>query len=241
MELLLGIDDTDMLDSPGTNKLAIHLAQLLAPEVTVRMILRHQLFFDPRVPYTSHNGSASLLLEVADDFEISRLADTIRPVIEQWCPEGSDPGFCITRQVPAEIVEFAQRCQYDVVSQAEALDLAAKHGIHLEVVGGTGDGIIGALAAVGLLSTRNDGRVLHFGRIEELPYDITGYQVVATLLSRGVGQIECRDTGEVISSGAIKLGKRLRPNLRAGNIVLYVVPNVAEDSALALWEAVKVV
>jgi hypothetical protein len=241
MPWLLGLDDTDMLDTPGTNKLALHLAQLLAPLATVRLMARHQLFFDPRVPYTSHNGSASLLLDVRDGLQINELADFLRPIIVRWCPIGSDPGFCIATSVPEEVVAFGKRCQCDVVTQEEAKALAAKHDLHLEAVGGTGGGIIGALAAVGLLATRNDGRVLHYGEIEQLPYDLTGYQKVAAICARGVEEIQRLDTGERIVDGTIKLGKRLRPNLRQGKIILFVMPNGETDASAACWEAVKLV
>ena len=46
--IYLGLDDTDMLDTPGTNKLAMHLAELLADEYETLWIVRHQMLVDPR-------------------------------------------------------------------------------------------------------------------------------------------------------------------------------------------------
>ena len=49
----VGIDDTDTLDTPGTNQLARRLAAALPAGFAFVVALRHQLLFDPRVPYTS--------------------------------------------------------------------------------------------------------------------------------------------------------------------------------------------
>lgn len=237
---LLGLDDTDVIGSPGTNKLALHLAKELSPSVAVRMIVRHQLFFDPRVPYTSHNGSASFLVEVPDSMGVGSLANLLRPMVVDWSPVGSDPGFCIAPHVSPEIVDFASRCQHEVVCQEEALLIAERNRVHLEAVGGTGDGVIGALAAVGLLSTRNDGRVLHAGDISDEPYSITGCHEVASILGRGVARVQTVESGERVRAGAVRLRKKLRPNLRSGEVVLFVQP--AEESGAGVeWEAVKLV
>jgi hypothetical protein len=47
------------------------------------------------------------------------------------------------------------------------------------------------------------------------------------------------DTGETIEQGSIDLGKRLRPNLRGGRVVLYVLPS--DSDCEATWQAQRVV
>lgn len=237
--LWLGIDDTDTLDTPGTNKLALALIGQLADVLTIRLVVRHQLFLDPRVPYTSHNGAASLWAEPTGRLDLPWLAQRIRRIVIDWCPPGSDPGLCIATQVPAEVTAFGQRCQHDVVTQAEAQALARRHALHLESIGGTGDGAIGALAAVGLLATRNDGRVLHHGDSGAEPFDVRGSLSLEDILRRGVDRVENLDTGARIDDGTVVLAKRLRPNLRDGKLVLYVRPDASLDGSA--WQAVKVV
>ena len=61
--IYVGLDDTDTLDSPGTNQIAKAIVRDLADRFECVLILRHQLLDDPRVPYTSKNGSASVLLK----------------------------------------------------------------------------------------------------------------------------------------------------------------------------------
>lgn len=235
---LVGIDDTDTLESPGTNKLALHLADKLAGSLDVGLIVRHQLLFDPRVPYTSHNGCASL--QVESDLGHDALAALLAGEIVTWSPNGSDPGLCVVASdaVGAAIVAFGQRCQRDVVTQHDARRAAAGSQVALECLGGTGDGVIGALAAVGLLTTRNDGRILHAGCTDPPWSDITGWQTLDELTRAGVGEVRRVDTSRPVARGRVLLHKRLRPNLRAGRAVLFVEPAAADDET---WQAVKIV
>ncbi len=235
--ILAGIDDTDTLDSPGTNKVARQIVEELSPDWHCRLIVRHQLLFDPRVPYTSKNSSASLWLEPRNSpsCPATALHDRICEALQRRFVPGSDPGVCVVEQVPDEIKAFGLRCQQSVVSQQEARDLAAAHGIVLKGLGGTEDGVIGALAAVGLASTANDGRVV---QIEQRADDLSGPQSVVTLSDRGIAEFRCAESGGSIDPATIAevdIGKHLRPNLRDGNIVLFV----ENSSDTPAWQAVR--
>ena len=140
--IYVGIDDTDAPDTRGTNKLARALAARLAGRWTCWLIVRHQLLDDPRVPYTSKNSAASLLLESDDDWAIDPLISELREGMYEDYIEGSDPGLCVTTTVPSALTEFGRRCQQDLVKQQEARTLAAQHGIYLEGLGGTDDGVM---------------------------------------------------------------------------------------------------
>ena len=234
--IYVGIDDTDILGSPGTNKLARLLLRSLPPEYESVLAIRHQLLFDRRIPYTSKNSSASLLLRSASNGSVDELASRIRRVMQDWFIAGSDPGLCIAAHVPEEITEFGQRCQREVVSQQEARRLAARHDIHLEGLGGSEDGVIGALAAVGLAAGGEDGRVVGMGA---WPDDLAGPQDIGLLRDRGVAEIRCLDTDRPINSGVVDVGKHLRPSYRAGRVVLFVraAPEGAAQSAP--WQSVR--
>jgi hypothetical protein len=220
----IGLDDTDTLDSPGTNQLARAIANAVRSEWRCERIVRHQLLFDPRVPYTSKNGSASITLEpsgAADEVpDLDCLAETCRRVLRERFVPGSDPGLCVAADgsIPAAVTEFGLRCQREIVTQAEARSLAAASGLHLEGLGGTEGGVIGALAAVGLAVRADDGRIIQFGG---WPDDLGGVQPAGLLRSRGV---ELRDADDLapVEHGLIDLGRRLRPNLRGGRPVLFV-------------------
>ena len=217
--IYVGIDDTDIVGSPGTNQLARSLIGDVATKFRCVMAVRHQLLYDPRVPYTSKNSSASILFEPRDGASMENLARAIRRAMLEWYVEGSDPGLCLAEHVPPEVTAFGRRCQREVVSQQAARDLAARHRIHLEALGGTEDGVIGALAAVGLAAGRNDGRVVHIGNHGD---DLAGEQDALLLLRRGVDEIREVESDRLIRAGKVDVGKHLRPNYRDGNIVLFV-------------------
>jgi hypothetical protein len=247
--IYVGLDDTDTLDDPGTNQLARHLVRELDGIFSGRMIIRHQLLEDPRVPCTKKNGCASIAFEPVgwalpsnkfangdDTFGVPNLLlDQLREIILPWCPAESDPGLCVTTAVPAAITAWGMRCQRELVTQAEARLLAEEHRIFLEGLGGTEDGVIGALAAVGLMATRNDGRVVHFGSSGEDWYDVTGSLAAGDILARGVDEIRTVEAGQLLTTGTVNIGKRLRPNFRQGKIVLYVTRIDGPH-----WQAVRV-
>jgi hypothetical protein len=236
--ILLGIDDTDTLDSAGTNQLARCLADVMPPGFECTLILRHQLFFDPRVPYTSQNGCASLLIRR----EPGRRADELLPVLQAemraWYVPGSDPGLCLAERVSPAITEFALRCQRDVVRQAEARALAEREGIYLEGFGGTEDGVIGALAGVALLAGGEDGRVVHVAGWH-WPDSFTGPQTVEDILARGVEEIRANDGVTRVTRGTVDVGKHLRPSYREGRVVLFVEPNDGSPPDGSSWRARK--
>ena len=146
--IVLGLDDTDTLDTPGTNQLARRIADTLPPGFRATLVLRHQLLFDRRIPYTSQNGSASLALDAEPEADREALLRMLRGAMREWYVPGSDPGLCLAEQVPDVLVEFGRRCQREIVRQEDARDAARVAGVHLEGFGGTEGGVIGALAAV---------------------------------------------------------------------------------------------
>ncbi len=235
--IYVGIDDTDIAGSLGTNQLARAIVKRLGPAGRDAAIVRHQLFFSPEVPYTSKNGSASIRLPAARPSDLGMLIDATREVMRGWFVEGSDPGLCAGAQVAPEVTAFGERCKREVVTQHEARGVAASSGLYLEGLGGTEQGIIGALAAVGLIAAGRDGRLVH---LESWPYPdpLAGPQSLDAILARGVAEIRRMDSGEPIDAGAVDIGKHLRPNIRDGRIVLFVAPH--PDATVAPWQAVKI-
>ena len=218
--IFVGIDDTDTLDSRGTNQLAKHLVRVLEDRYRCVRIVRHQLFFDERVPYTSKNGSASIWLEPRTSEGTDSLIESLREEMRREFIPGSDPGLCVTEDVPDTVIEFAYRCQTGLVTSSEAHEAAERAGIHLEGLGGTCDGVIGALAAVGLAATGDDGRIVHW---QEMDGGLSGHHPLKEVLRRNVRVLSTRDRAEV-THGTIDVGKKLRPNLRDGGHVLFAGP-----------------
>ena len=93
--IYVGIDDTDVIGSPGTNQLARRIVRKLGHIARDSIVCRHQLFFDPGVPYTSGNGSASIQLPHGHELPRSELIDTVREEMLEFFVEGSDPGLAV--------------------------------------------------------------------------------------------------------------------------------------------------
>lgn len=165
---LIGIDDTDNDVSPGTGQLARRLAgEAVRRGASHCGITRHQFLVDSRIPYTSHNSGACMAIEwprAADELEFAM------DLIGAWSASGSDPGVCIAREdaVPPAIVTWGERATREVLTMDEAARLAAAAGIGLRALGGSGQGIIGALGSVGLRAGGNEGRFLDLPGLREL-------------------------------------------------------------------------
>ena len=232
--IYLGIDDTDIVGSPGTNQLARAIVRRLGRAARGAVVCRHQLFFDPRVPYTSQNGSASIQLPRGDDVPRAELIAVVRQEMRDFFVEGSDPGLAVAATASAEMAAFAARAKTDLVSQADARQVADAASCYLEGLGGTHQGIIGALAAIALAAGGDDGRVVH---VDEWPWPdrFSGVQPVAAIRERGVADIRVT-TGGGFAGDEVDVGKHLRPSWRGGRIVLFVEPPEAPGSP---WRAQK--
>lgn len=164
MTTFLSIDDTDNHDSPGSGQLAETLAeelQQLGLATLCSPISRHQLYLHADIPYTSHNSSMCFSAEVAVGSQRDLISHAQNFLRERAAP-GSDPGLCVAsdeqgtnRQLLSEFGLQAKRC---VLTKQQAYDIAHRASVHLSEHGGSGDGVIGALAGIGLRMDGNDGR-----------------------------------------------------------------------------------
>jgi tRNA(Ile2) C34 agmatinyltransferase TiaS len=208
--LFIGLDDTDTLESRGTGHLARAIAAALTTDYPVLGVLRHQLLVDPRVPCTKNNSCAAIVLQGNGRVAPSDLLSQVRALVLEDFQPGSDPGLCVASTVPAAVTAFGHRAQGQLVSQDEARALAAAHQIPLLGLGGSEDGVIGALAAVGLAASGEDGRYVAVGRSR----DLTGLRPVSDLLEAGIAAVQT-SAGEPVTDGLVQTEK-LRPARRGG-------------------------
>jgi hypothetical protein len=142
----VGFDDTDRPDSDrGTGKLAKWFDKELPVDWHVWGLVRQQLLVHDDIPYTSHNSSACVVLDIPDEGLLGELASRAALHLERHALDGSDPGLCVTHEAhPAlpGLISFSQKCTNQVVRQKDAMEAA--HTMHLSGHGGTNDGIIGA-------------------------------------------------------------------------------------------------
>jgi hypothetical protein len=221
MTIYIAVDDTDSLNSRGTGRLARAIAGACAEQYPLHGVTRHQLFVHDAIPYTSHNSCAVIQL-TGDDHRVANDAGAIaEEVMMADFVEGSDPGLCwaIDAQVTPPLVAYGQDAQRIVLDQERARTLAKNLGIPLKGLGGTEDGVIGALAGIGLASTQNDGRYLLYGRVRDIIETCT----VADLLAAGVDEIHTLD-GRRVDEGTVEIRARKGPLASPvrGRAVLFV-------------------
>ncbi len=109
-----------------------------------------------------------------------------------------------------------------VISKAAAYDLARQAGIHLSEHGGTGDGVVGAVAGVGLRLSGNDGRYrgwYHLGqpgsivRVDKL----CGFTFIDQLVTR---------SGTILSTDMfVAIGSEKTKTVRMDNKQVVVLKN----------------
>jgi hypothetical protein len=158
--ILIGIDDTDNETSPGTGRLARQLAdECRFAGLRPAGVTRHQFLLDPAIPYTSHNSGACVRVDSDADAAVTEFAFEF---IAQRSAAGSDPGVCIAAadQVPGELIDFGRAAAREVLTMEQAFATAERAGVLLRGLGGTRQGVIGALASVGQCASGNEGRFI---------------------------------------------------------------------------------
>ncbi len=234
MKIFVCIDDTDNLESRGTGELASMLAEDVESNGwgTCSFVTRHQLLVHPDVPYTSHNSSMCFAADV-NETSLDPLISHARLFLERESAEGSDPGLCVAiadrignRE---ELIDFGRKAKQLVVTQNEAYSLAERLSIHLSAHGGTGHGVIGALAGVGLRLSGNDGRMkggLKIGNVNSVS------RVSEICAHPEVDAVKSLDGIALKEDELVIMGEKAKTVLLNGKSVLLVVPSEGEaDSA----------
>jgi len=233
---LIGIDDTDNLESRGTGFRARELGAGLtrSGRVRTRGITRHQLLVHPDVRYTSHNSAACLDVEVADASDWSWLVEYCRDYLLKHSAPGSDAGLCVAHRetVDEPVIEHGRRAKVRVLTAQQAVDVAKDRGLHLEGLTGDHGGVIGALAAVGLRRGGHDGRFIWVDGVREL----TGTEIAGVLLERtGIESIETVAGEPVPADARIRVDPWPRPVLLRDRAVLLARPTGERDVGYG-WE-----
>lgn len=241
MRYLIGIDDTDNLESRGTGHRARMLGLGLQEAGLGRLIAitRHQLLVHPAIRYTSHNSSACLAVD-APDGSAAALADFCRAFLLAESAPGSDAGLCIAAwdAVSPAVQAFGALAKREVVTAVAALDLGGRAGFVLEGLTGDGGGVIGALAGVGLRAAGEDGRFLWLPGLRET----TGVHPAAALpVLTGIEACQTLDGLAIPPDDTVDVGTWCRPILRGGRAVLLVEPFDGQPGAwrVAAKDAIK--
>ena len=232
MRLLIGIDDTDNQESRGTGYNSRQLAAAIEAENLgrVRGITRHQLFVHPDIPYTSQNSSACLEV-ICNNY--NEIKDFCRNFMIHIGATGSDVGLCIVEKdrVSEEIIKWGVDAKSIVLKMDDAIEKAHKNEIYLEGLTGTKDGIIGALAAVGLRAGGNDGRFIWLNSKKNLRDIEQGIHTVEDLIGQaGIDAVQAIEKDVVNAKEKVYLNNWARPVLRDNSSVLLIEKTINNNN-----------
>ena len=219
--IFIGVDDTDLPGTRGTGRLARDLADHLELQGAgkIRGVTRHQLLVHPSIPYTSHNSAACLGLESNE--APAAIFDACKAFLKANVIPGSDPGVCVSARfcVSGEVMEFGKQAQAFVLEIEQARRVAAGEGVRLEALGPVGQGTIGAVAAVGLRGSGNDGRFIELRGIRQ----VSGLLSVRALKEKtDVACVRSSDLVELVDEHVIDTQDWLRPRLVGHQAILVV-------------------
>lgn len=227
MPIIVAIDDTDNIDwEQGTGRLVSGLIEKVQKEIDFPAtgVVRHQLLVHPDIPYTSHNSAMSFEARLAEG-KTKWLLDFTADYLHKNRAPGSDPGFCLYRPKDKEnnnlLVEFGQQAKKKVLTKKAAYRLARQVGAHLSEHGGTGDGVIGALAGAGLRLSGSDGRFR--GRFEYNSLD-NCFKIAELKEKALLDQVLSLDGRKVPAEDPIKLSGKVKSVFINREKVLLVVP-----------------
>lgn len=183
--VVLCVDDTDdVTRATSTGAVAEAIADAVGDLGGCMLlgITRHQLLLAEGVPYTSHNSSMCFAVRMPEGASERMREHAVRQIAE-LSAASADPGLCVA-DMPAEwistgvggsatwehapadervrlesLAAFGRRAQREICSKDQAYKLAESiPWLQLSEHGGTGQGVIGALAGAGLRLAGNDGR-----------------------------------------------------------------------------------
>jgi hypothetical protein len=241
LRILVCIDDTDNLDSKGTGAHALGISgKILAQKLGMpKFISRHQLFVHDDIPYTSHNSAMCFAVDGVKSEDIISIKELCIDYLEKESAGGSDPGLCIveleTLKDEKELIRFGKKAKANVLTKKEAYEMAVRLGIHLSEHGGTGGGVIGALAGAGLRLDGNDGRIkgkYFVGCQNEV---LTADEI---LRRTNISEIREENGGVLGGQERIRLGEKVKAVLLDGRIVLLVERTEETTKGRAIWETI---
>lgn len=237
MKVIVAIDDTDNLECKATGQLAKQIARVVEEKGWGKTtgVSRHQLLIHPDIPYTSHNSSMCFTTELQEEY-LDKLIEYASDFLKCESAEGSDPGLCVVPfnklSDPESLIAFGRKAKEIVIRKEEAYQVARQLGIHLSEHGGTGQGVIGALAGAGLRLSGNDGRYQGSLKVKTEKGLISAGEICSQTY------IDCVRTldGMLLEDKClIKVGDMVKPVILEGKSVLLVSPCDAAGCG-AFWQ-----
>lgn len=148
--LYIGFDDTDSRQGMCTTYLAYKVVDFLLKRNARFLDYPLLVRLNPNIPWkTRGNGAVALHVEVDNE---KAAVEGVRTLIENdsHIGHGANPGlvFYSGEKIPEEIGEFARGALHEVLSRRRAMEIAKDHDAEVYAFG-NGQGVVGALSAIG--------------------------------------------------------------------------------------------
>ena len=217
---IIGLDDTDILGGRGTSRIVREWTEVIESEGFARTngITRHQLLKSTKIKATTHNRSVAVAIET--DRTVFDIEDHLVQLVREHASGKANPAIAIlTRHTDMpHVLAWGRRCQQEILKLVDAERYATESNVLLRGLGGNRNGMIGALAAVGLHAGGKDGVFIQLAGIRDLNGCITAGEIRERTALRHVIDEE---TGEELDrDDLIDTGDRVRPRMIEGEPVL---------------------
>ena len=237
MIFYLGIDDTGPPGKNGTKATALALGLHLQARKFVRLlhVSAHALVTAGEIPNANHTHAYCLTLE-GEAQRLREIDMESRVYLMHNSAAGANPGFALAPRdrVNERILNWGKACQMMTLERREALALARSQGFTAAGFTGSGIGVIGALAAVGLRASVTDGWVTWLPGLPDLKGVMTFSEILHISTFDYVKSLRGK-TPEF--SDRIQLGDQVMPLLYNDRTLLLLAP--APRSADWEWAALE--
>lgn len=238
MIFFLGIDDTGQPGKSGSGETALSLGLHLQACKLARLVhvSAHALIPPAEIPHSTLNHAYCLTLE-GEALQLREIDMESRVYLMRHSAAGANPGFALTprERVIERIQNWGKACQMFTMERREALDLARSQGITTTGFTGSGSGVIGALAAVGLRASGSDGWIAWLPGLPDLKGVMTFSEILQISTFDYVKSLRGRTPD---FRDRIQLGERVMPLLYNDRTLLLLAP--APRSAGWEWTALDV-
>ncbi len=148
--LTIGFDDTDSPKGMCTTFLAYKIVDELKKENSELSDFPNLIRFNPNIPWkTRGNGAVSMRVLTKNP---SKIKNKIKNLIEKYSDikNGANPGlvFYENETIPSEFTEFSKLALWQLINRNYAKKFASKNNLEF-FYRGNGQGLIGAIAAIG--------------------------------------------------------------------------------------------
>jgi len=224
VKIFIGIDDTDSLEVGATGQSANELRKIIKDKGwgEPTPVTRHQLLLHPDVPYTSHNSSMCFTVDMGLD-NLDEFINCAAEFLKTTSAPGSDPGLCVAVNDRIKDIDrlmtFGYKAKKEILNKEDAYKTAEDCGMHLSEHGGTGQGVIGALAGIALRMSGNDGRFQGRTKLKDIGETMDVGSIIA---GTEIEEVQSIDGHVLTDDDTLIIGEKIKTVLLDGKRKLLV-------------------